>query len=730
VPISFVADDDGTYTVSVTATDVNGASTTISQAITSKTVAPTTAVSGPSDGVTYQPRQFTLTATSPSPVDQTSLFSFAINWGDGTTQTVNAASGTPVSHAYAATGSYTVTVTATDKDGVVGTTVSQGITIKTIENQSDSGSLGGATGLAIGGTSGNDAVVISTGSTSGTVSATLNGTSLGTFTPTGGAIFVYGGPGTNTVTLKAPSGAGTFSLTGAALAYSNSGTGVPLFNLTLTAARDVGNLVVQGPAAASSYTIRDTTIATTLNGGSGNNTFTLADTGAATQPVTINGGSGTNTLVGANLSNLWSITGSNAGTLRAASEPTDTFTGIKNLTGGTAGNTFHFATSTASIVGSINGGGGANTLDLSGRTTTGTVTLSSTGLDKAPGIGGTFTNIGNIVGPTATPNTLIGPNTQTTWIISGTNAGSVGSITFSGFENLTGGTAGNTFDFSGAGSVAGNVNGGSSAAVLDVSAYSSPATVNLATKKATPIGGTWTNFGKFVGDNSTSKLVGPNVANIWTITSTNTGTVGSTAFSGFANLTGGSANDTFKLANGVGVTGTIDGGAGTNTLDESAYLTGVVIDLLLGQATNVGAIANIQNATAGAGNSILVGNGAANVLTATGGNNLLIGGSGASSLKSSSGSNLLIAGTTNYDSNLTALESILALWLNTSNSYSSRVAAVTSPSYPYHLDATTVVHHAAQHLTGGPGMNLFFAHISGTNKDTTDARTGETVISI
>ena len=54
-------------------------------------------------------------------------------------------------------------------------------------------------------------------------------------------------------------------------------------------------------------------------------TFTLADTGAATQAVTFNGGGGTNTLVGANLSNAWNITAANAGTPQAAGEPTDTF---------------------------------------------------------------------------------------------------------------------------------------------------------------------------------------------------------------------------------------------------------------------------------------------------------------------------------------------------------------------------------------------------------------------
>jgi hypothetical protein len=731
VPISFVADDDGTYTVSVTATDVNGASTTISQAITSTTVAPTTAVSGPSDGVTYQPRQFTLTATSPSPVDQASLFSFAINWGDGTTQTVSADSGTPVSHAYAATGSYSVTVTATDKDGVVGATVSQGITIKTIENQSDSALQGGVTGLAVGGTVGNDAFAVSTGSTSGTVSVKLNGVSLGAFTPAGGVIAVFGGGGTNGITFSAPSGAGNFSLKGQTLSYSNSGTGVPLFNLTLLAAPDVQNLVVQGGGTASTYTVQDAGIATTLTAGSGNDTFTFADTGAATQSVTVNGGGGVNTLVGANLANVWNLTGLGAGTLQAGGEPTDTFTGIQNLTGGAAADTFRLATSTAAVAGSIDGKGGANTLDLSGRTTAETVTLQTTGLNKATGIGGTFANVQTLIAGTAATNTLVGPNAATAWAVNGTNAGSVAGLSFSGFANLTGGGGNDTFAFGGAGTITGKLSGGAGVNTLDLSAAAGPVTVNLQTHKATPVGGTWAYVSNFVGDNVTSTLVGANTTNTWTVTANNAGKVGSVAFTGFVNLTGGSANDTFRLANGVGVAGTIDGGGGTNTLDDSAYQTGVVINLLLGTATNVGAIANVQNAKSGTGNSILVGNGAANVLTAVGGNNLLIGGAGSDTVTGGTGSDLLIAGTTSYDRNPAALAAILNLWADTSNSYAARVAAVMAPSFPYHLDATTVFDDAApDKLTGGPGLSLFFAHIGGTTGDTTNARTGETVVQI
>ena len=58
-------------------------------------------------------------------------------------------------------------------------------------------------------------------------------------------------------------------------------------------------------------------------------------------------------------------------------------------------------------------------------------------------------------------------------------------IAFSGFQNLTGGSGNDYFAFSGTGSIRGNLNGSSGLNTLDVSAYSSPATINLQTKKAT-----------------------------------------------------------------------------------------------------------------------------------------------------------------------------------------------------------------------------------------------------
>ena len=119
-----------------------------------------------------------------------------------------------------------------------------------------------------------------------------------------------------------------------------------------------------------------------VDAGAGNDTFTFADTGAATQAVTVNGGGGTNSLVGSNLNNTWNLTGYGSGTLQGGSEPADTFSGIQNLTGGSGADTFHFASNTAAIGGSIDGKGVPTPWTIPARTTAVTVTLVSGGLNK------------------------------------------------------------------------------------------------------------------------------------------------------------------------------------------------------------------------------------------------------------------------------------------------------------------------------------------------------------
>jgi hypothetical protein len=56
-----------------------------------------------------------------SPADEAAGFTFQIDWGDGTSQNIaptqGNGAGTAVEHVYTETGTYTVTMTATDQAG-------------------------------------------------------------------------------------------------------------------------------------------------------------------------------------------------------------------------------------------------------------------------------------------------------------------------------------------------------------------------------------------------------------------------------------------------------------------------------------------------------------------------------------------------------------------------------------------------------------------------------------
>jgi hypothetical protein len=687
-----VGQPTGSFTVSAVVTDQPGSSSPPATAsIQVSNVAPTASLSGPTDGyngVTEQLRTFTLGATDPSPVDQAAGFTYSINWGDGNTSTLSGLSGITASHAYATAGTFNVQMTATDKDGGVSSTATEAVNIRASEQQ-------GST-FAIGGVASNDSFVITATATSGTFTWKLNNGA--TTTTTSSQVAVYGGPASNLVTVNGTSAADAFTIASTTV--------------------NVAGVTVSGSGIQ----------AWSVLGLGGNDTVTVSSTGL---PVSIDGGSGTNTMIGPNQTNTWAVTGTNTGTLDGAG-----FANMQNLTGGTGNDTFAFQGS-GRITGSVSGGGGSDTIDVSAYTASAaTVNLQAT---TATPISGTWSNVTSFIA-NGTTSTLVGTNTATTWTISSTGAGTAGSTSFSGFANLTGGTANDTFAFQGSGSVSGSVNGGTGTNSIDVSAYTAAAaTVNLQAKTATPIGGTWSNVTSFVGNGTTSTLVGPNTATTWTISSTNAGTAGTTPFSGFANLTGGTGNDKFTLSSGATISGTIDGGTGTNTIDFSTYSTsGVVVDLPLGTATATGGIAHIQNVNGSAvGGDILVGDANPNVLRVYAGHNILIGGAGADTLYagSNSGGDILIGGSTSYDSNVGALQTILATWsTSTPSNYSSVIATIMSTSFADPLNASTVFDDAAVDVLNGVKGTVndwFFAHTTGTNIDTVNNKdSGETVTSI
>jgi hypothetical protein len=381
-----------------------------------------------------------------------------------------------------------------------------------------------------------------------------------------------------------------------------------------------------------------------------------------TVPVRLVAADGTNTLTGPDTVNTWRITGLGAGTLNS----TITFSGFQNLIGGSAADTFILSNG-AGVTGTIDGGGGNNT--------------------------------------------LVGPNTATTWNITGTNAGTVSSgasTSFVNIQNLTGGSGADTFIVSDGAGVSGIIDGGGGSNTLDYSAYTTAVTVNLQTNVV--------NMQTLIGGSGANTLVGPNTDTIWNITSQNAGTLsGGISFTAFQNLIGGSGADTFIFSDGVGVDGTIDGGGGTNTLDYSAYTTSVIVDLQTGQATATGGEANIVNVhganSAGSGlYNLLIGNGG-NVLTGgSGRRNLLVAGGSASTLLGGNGEDLLIGGTTTYDTEagLVSWQAIANYWAG-ADPYSTRVSNLESGSGVPLLDATIVTGNGGGNtMTGSGGLALIY----------------------
>jgi uncharacterized delta-60 repeat protein len=408
--------DDGphTFNVEVQANDGHGnVGTSPPTTLTLNNTPPTAGISGPTDGyngVQGQTRTFTFTATDPSNADTTAGFTYKVTWGDGQSSTTPAGqsgAGIQLSHAYALAGSYTVSVTATDKDGGVSAAATQTDKIQVAEQQGNN--------LVVGGTSANDSFIFAPGS-AGSLNVTVNKKSAGTFTPPG-PVDIFGYAGTDKVTLTGTTGNDNFTVNG--------------LIATLNGFTFVGTA----------------TEGWILSGLGGNNTLTDLGT-IKTASVTFTGGSGSNTLIGPNVPATWTITKANGGTLTTTPvSGTVTFSQVQNLVGGTGVDIFKFKT--AGSVTSINGGGGGDWLDYSAVTVGVTVNLV-TGL--ASNVTGTVSNIQNVRGGLGDDNLtgnggniLVGGAGNDT--LTNAYAGSAASgrsllIGGAGSDNLTAGSAG------------------------------------------------------------------------------------------------------------------------------------------------------------------------------------------------------------------------------------------------------------------------------------------------
>jgi Ca2+-binding RTX toxin-like protein len=193
-----------TVTVHLRVTDSFGLQSFDDATIRIDNVAPTAHIGGPSTGVRGQPRSFTLSASDPAAADRAAGFTYAIDFdGDGTVDQVigpGAAGQITVTHTYTRLGTFTMRVTATDKDGGTSVTDTHVIRIKVFDLQDDPGNAGTSpTALVVGGSTGDDTIDFNpTNGSPNTVTLVFNGVRETSFTGLT-RLIAYGGAGNDTI---------------------------------------------------------------------------------------------------------------------------------------------------------------------------------------------------------------------------------------------------------------------------------------------------------------------------------------------------------------------------------------------------------------------------------------------------------------------------------------------------------------------------------------------------
>jgi PKD domain len=248
---------NGSFPISVTITDKDGGAGSGATAVQVNNAPPGFQSStSPGNGVPGQPRNFTFGASDGSPADQAAGFSYAINWGDGTPvqtipRTAGNGSGVAMDHVFPATGSFTVQVAVTDKDGgSYGFVLTFPFTVMAAQLQGPD--------LAVGGTSADDAITLSPADAAGNITVAIKTgnktTTYGPFLPAG-HIFVYGQAGNDTIGFGSPfTSKGTkYYVAAPAVIYGGDG------NDTINANNSTANNVLFGGAGDDSLTGNDTT---------------------------------------------------------------------------------------------------------------------------------------------------------------------------------------------------------------------------------------------------------------------------------------------------------------------------------------------------------------------------------------------------------------------------------------------------------------------------------------
>lgn len=341
--------------------------------------------------------------------------------------------------------------------------------------------------------------------------------------------------------------------------------------------------------------------------------------------VSADGGSGSDSLRIERTADItWSVTDNNAGTA-----DTVRFTSVENLDGGgTIASKFVFADGKR-VAGAVTGSNDfdfMNKVDFSAWTSP--VRLFE-GID--------FHNVALLIGGRSAGDTIIGGGA---WEITGQAEGNVNDVAWYDFENLQAGSGVSQFVFSDGASIQGWIDGGSNRlTTADYSAYRTPVVVNLSAGWATGAAGGLHGVRNVIGGRSTGDQFAAGIATgsiTWTITDTNSGSVGAVSFSSFECLQGGDGADEFVFRDSMGVTGWLNGGGGRNVLNYLAYVTPVTVRLFDGAATGV--------ALGASSFGTVIGGSASDTLIGDDLNNILVGGTGDDTIDGRGGRDLVIGG--------------------------------------------------------------------------------------
>lgn len=327
------------------------------------------------------------------------------------------------------------------------------------------------------------------------------------------------------------------------------------------------------------------------------------------------GGTGNDLLELASGDHQVNVSGFNSGNV----DGTIVFANTESLQGG-AGNEQFLFSSIGRLSGGLFGGDGIDSVLLNNKTSAQIINLQSGVTSVSNGFG----QIEQVVASSSVGDLLIGTNATNVWNIQGTNSGTLnGSLAFSGFESLAGGSAADQFLLGISGQVTLRVTGGDGADTLDVSQSINPQTHRISalssidnligsytaieqvignampgTKLISPsTGAAWSvlsdgqisinsvnyrSIREISGATGIDTILGPSQNNTWSILTPNAGRLESANwsidFQGTENLYGASGVDTYTFASDGRLSGSIFAGTGNDQLNLAALDTELLFD--------------------------------------------------------------------------------------------------------------------------------------------------------